>query len=185
MCLSRSAQMARIHGEETSPERVLCAALAARGIVFGAHARTLVGRPGVVIAGAQVANFIDGSSWHGCPTHYLKPRTCTCFWSAKLAKNLERERKQTRDFEALGWRVVRAWEFEAFVVTDDVLDRVTSAIVGPVDTLDEVWRVFCVDVIGTVTDLEGRHMVSLREPRVERFVDAKRTTANWQKPVTK
>lgn len=185
MGLSRSVQMARIHGEDTSPERVLCAALAARGVGFDAHARTPVGRPDVVIVGAQVAVFIDGCFWHGCPTHYVRPRTRTDFWSAKLVENVERDRKQTRDLEALGWRVVRAWEHEVFVATDDVLDRVTGAIDAPADVSDEAWRVFRVDVIDAATDLERRHMVSLREPRVERFVDAKRTTAKWKKPVTK
>lgn len=182
MALSRSAQMARIHGEDTSPERVLCAALLARNISFDAHARTPVGRPDVVMPATQVAVFIDGCFWHGCPTHYVRPRTRTDFWSAKLVENTTRDRKQTRDLEALGWRVVRAWEHEVFVAPDAVLARIERAMRDEDIDEDDAWRVVRVDVLDPATDLERRHMVSLREPITERYVDSKRTTTKWKLP---
>lgn len=182
MALSRSAQMARIHGENTSPERVLCAALTALGVTFDAHARTPVGRPDVVIPSPRVAVFIDGCFWHGCPTHYVRPRTRTDFWSAKLVENTTRDRNQTRDLEVLGWRVVRVWEHEVFTALADVLERVERATRGESEIDDLGWRVVRVDVIDATTDLERRHMVSLRDPPAERFVDAKRYTTKWKKP---
>lgn len=185
MALSRSAQMARIHGEDTSPERVLCAALSARGVAFDTHTRTPVGRPDIVLAANRIAIFIDGCFWHGCPSHYVRPRTRSEFWSAKLVENVERDCKQTRQLEDLGWRVVRAWEHEVFVSIDDVLQRVDCAIRGAPDPGETSWRVRRVEVIDAATDLECRHMVSLREPLQERTIETKRMTTKWKSPKTR
>lgn len=182
MGLSRSAQMARILGEDTSPERVLCAALSTRGVAFDAHARTPVGRPDVVIPSAKVAVFIDGCFWHGCPEHYVRPRSRNEFWTAKLLENTERDRKQTTQLEAIGWCVVRAWEHEVFVALDEVLCRIDRAISGQPSSASEDWRVWRVEVLDAATDLERRHLITLREPPRERFVDAKRSTAKWKVP---
>lgn len=182
MALSRSEQMARIPGEDTSPERLLCAALSRRGLVFDTHARTPVGRPDVVIPAVHLAVFIDGCFWHGCPEHYVRPRTRTGFWSAKLVENTTRDRRQTAELERQGWRVVRAWEHEVFVALDEVVDRIVAAAQGGPGAQGDAWRVFCVDVLDADTDLERRHLVTLRAPGLERVVDAKRTTTKWKIP---
>lgn len=182
MALSRSEQMSRIHGEDTSPERVLSAALQARGVVFDAHARTPVGRPDIVIPSSHVAVFIDGCFWHGCPTHYVRPRTRTEFWSAKLIENTSRDVEQTRDLEVLGWRVVRVWEHEVFTSLPEVLELIERAMRGESMTDDPSWRVVRVDVLDDTTDLERRHMISLRDSQTTHDVDAKRYTTKWKKP---
>jgi DNA mismatch endonuclease (patch repair protein) len=182
MALSRSEQMSRIHGEDTSPERLLCAALSRRGLAFDAHARTPVGRPDVVIPATQVAVFIDGCFWHGCPEHYVRPRTRREFWSAKLVENTTRDRRQTAALELQGWRVVRAWEHEVFVSLEEVVGRVVVAAQGGLGAPEDSWRVFRVDVLDADTDLERRHLVTLRDPQREMVVDAKRTTTKWKVP---
>lgn len=182
MALSRSAQMSRIRGEDTSPERVLCARLTERGVTYNAHARTPVGRPDVVIASSRVAVFIDGCFWHGCPVHYVRPRTRTEFWSAKLIENTRRDRDQTRDLEALGWHVVRAWEHEVFTALPEVVDRIERAVRQEAPADDPAWRVIRVDLIDSDTDLERRYLVSLRAPHVEKTLDVKRYTTKWKTP---
>lgn len=182
MALSRSEQMSRIHGENTSPERLLCAALSKRGLVFDAHARTPVGRPDVVIPAVQVAVFIDGCFWHGCPEHYVRPRTRAEFWAAKLLENTRRDRRQTAALERQGWHVVRVWEHEVFVALDDVVSRiVATAVSGPGEHEDE-WRVFRVELLDADTNLERRYLISLRTPQRERVANVKRTTTKWKCP---
>lgn len=184
MALSRSAQMARIRGADTSPERVLGEALRARGLVFDERVRTPVGRPDIVVSSCRVAVFIDGCFWHGCPTHYVRPRTRTDFWSAKLVENTTRDRNQTHALEALGWRVVRVWEHEVFTVLAEVLARIERTTQGEAPADGEGWRVVRVELLDPVTDLERRHMVSLSDPPQERFVDAKRYTTKWKRRAT-
>jgi DNA mismatch endonuclease (patch repair protein) len=185
MGLTRSEQMSRIRGEDTSPERVLGAALRERGLDFDEHAKTPVGRPDIVFSTLRVAVFIDGCFWHGCPTHYVRPRTKTEFWSNRLRENVARDRTQTRDLEALGWAVVRVWEHEVFTALDAVISRIEERLAGDDGEHDDGWRVLRVDLLDPATDLERRHMVTLRDPAEERFEDVKRYTTKWRIPKAK
>ena len=69
-----------------------------------------------------------------------------------------------------------------FVAPDAVLVRIERAMRGEDIDEDDAWRVVRVDVLDPATDLERRHMVSLREPITERYVDSKRTTTKWKLP---
>lgn len=74
---------------------------------------------------AQVAVFIDGCFWHGCPKHGEVPAANSTWWMAKLARNRERDVATTAHLEALGWTVLRLWEHtppkEAFDKARDML----------------------------------------------------------------
>ncbi len=117
MGLSRSQQMSRIRGRNTRPELALRSALWAGGLRYRLHVRTPHGRPDIVFPAKKVAVFIDGCFWHGCPWHYVRPRSRGEFWASKLRQNVERDRHQTGDLESAGWRVVRVWEHE---LADDI-----------------------------------------------------------------
>ena len=70
-------------------------------------------RPDVVFTRWQVAVFVDGCFWHGCPEHGRRPRTNAGYWSAKVEVNQARDVEQTRALEEAGWRVLRVWEHES------------------------------------------------------------------------
>lgn len=182
MALSRSEQMSRIANANTAPERRVLDALALMDVPFVANGRAPVGRPDVVLDEHHVAVFIDGCFWHGCPTHYVRPTARADFWAEKLLENTTRDREQTGALEALGWRVVRAWEHEVFVDLDAVMARIERAIAGEVPHEDEAWRVYRVDELDRATRLERRFLVSLREPRRESVLDGRRNTAKWKVP---
>ena len=99
MALSRSEQMSRIPGQDTSLNACR-SALWRAGLVSACSRRTPYGRPDVVFPKARVAAFIEGCSWHGCPGHYVRPRTRNEFWSSKLLENVERDRRQTLQLES-------------------------------------------------------------------------------------
>src|SRR5262245_56530052 len=114
MALTRSEQMARIRAKDTSPERLLRCALWRAGLRYRLHRRTETALPDLVFRRDRVVVFVDGCFWHGCPEHYVRPRSRGEFWDTKLARNVERDRAQTRDLEARGWRVCRIWEHAVF-----------------------------------------------------------------------
>lgn len=60
----------------------------------------------------QVAVFVDGCFWHGCPVHGTLPQSNGSWWQEKLAKNVARDEQTSRHLEAFGWTVVRVWEHE-------------------------------------------------------------------------
>lgn len=82
-------------------------------------------RPDVVLVSARIALFIDGCFWHACPQHGTQPTVNGSYWSAKLTRNVERDRAVNVSLSAAGWTVIRAWEHEA---ADSVLQRVIAVL---------------------------------------------------------
>lgn len=99
----------------TKPERILRSELHRRGLRFRKDYRLDLGtarpRPDIVFTRAKVAVFVDGCFWHSCPSHRGKlPKTNADFWSAKLARTVERDRQHDETLRAAGWTVIRVWE---------------------------------------------------------------------------
>src|SRR5262245_28894726 len=147
MGLSRSQQMARIRAKNTWLEKYLRSALWQRGHRYRLHAMTPAGRPDLVFRKRKVAVFIDGCFWHGCPDHYVFPRTKREFWLAKLRANVERDQRQMRDLTAAGWAAVRVWEHDVYEQPERVLDLIERALAFPAKVQVEGWRVERVEVL--------------------------------------
>lgn len=182
MALSRSEQMSRIRGKDTAPEQRLRSALWSAGLRYRLHTRTPHGRPDVVFIGAKVAVFIDGCFWHGCPAHYVRPRTRCEFWAQKLWANVDRDRLQTNRLEDDGWKAVRVLEHRVFEELPKVVDEVAAAVAGVEATTGVDWRVVRVEVIDEVNEIERRHLVALRDPRLTQIVEGRRMTTKWRRP---
>lgn len=181
MALDRSQQMSRIRGSDTKPELILRKLLWRSGLRYRLHARTPVGRPDIVFPGKKVAVFVDGCFWHGCPDHYVRPRSSEAFWAEKLRTNTQRDIEQTRKLEDLGWKVCRLWEHEVFETPDRVVGLVQSAVnTGPLKTRSS-WRVVRVQPLDPEdSSLERRFMCQLRDPGRKRQITRKRTTEKWK-----
>lgn len=168
--------MARIRGKDTLPELALGDEIRRLGARYRRYAKTPVGRPDFVFPSARVAVFVDGCQWHGCPDHYVRPRTRNDFWGAKLLENVGRDVRQTRELAALGWTVLRVWEHEVGIDAVGVARRVVAAVAGSLGRRAADWRVYRVEVIDPVADLEHRFEVSLRAPKRTRDVVRVRST---------
>jgi DNA mismatch endonuclease (patch repair protein) len=116
--------------KDTRPEQALRSDLHRRGLRFRKHDALLSGgrcRPDIVFRKARLAVFVDGCFWHGCPDHGTRPVTNSAYWSAKLDRNMERDREYDVLLERAGWRVVRVWEHEE---VSTAADRVERALTG-------------------------------------------------------
>ena len=114
---------------DTSPELRLRSALHRRGLRFRKHFRIDVGAvrvtPDVVFPRRRLAVFVDGCFWHGCPEHGTRPATNVGYWSAKLARNRERDARVNDALGLAGWEVLRLWEH---VPPEEAVETVTSAV---------------------------------------------------------
>jgi DNA mismatch endonuclease (patch repair protein) len=72
--------------------------------------RDVPGRPDLVWKGRRAAVFVDGAFWHGHPDHYWGQSGA--FWDQKIARNQQRDHRVNNELAALGWRVLRLWDFE-------------------------------------------------------------------------
>jgi len=110
-----SRRMRATAGRDNAAERALRSALHATGLRFRIHRRLLPGSTrttDVVLPRAQVAVFVDGCFWHGCPIHGTWPKRNSEWWRAKIDANRRRDRDTDTRLSALGWEVVRIWEHE-------------------------------------------------------------------------
>lgn len=181
VALTRSENMARIKGRDTSPEHRLRQALWAIGLSYRKQLSIEGVRPDIVFLGLRIAVFVDGCFWHGCPVHYVRPRSRTDFWSSKLMTNVERDMKQTAMLESRGWTVLRFWEHEV----DSDLGRVISEMRRVFDSGEPViggdMRVISVVPVNGEVNLEDRHLVSFRESTLRKVIQCVRLTTKWKR----
>jgi DNA mismatch endonuclease (patch repair protein) len=86
--------------------------------------------------------FIDGCYWHGCPDHFVLPKTNPDYWRAKIGRNMERDAETDDRLKADGWLVLRFWEHEpaeqcAAAVCEAVASRRPGAPVSQMKTRGE------------------------------------------------
>lgn len=125
-----SARMRATPQKDTPPELQLRRELHSRGFRYRVdHSLRPItrGRPDLVFPSEEVAVFVDGCFWHCCPEHVTVPKTNREWWENKLANNVERDRRHTRELEQAGWEVLRIWEHEDAVAAADRVERVVLA----------------------------------------------------------
>jgi DNA mismatch endonuclease (patch repair protein) len=100
---------------DTAPEVALRSALHRSGLRFRKHVRPLSSlrcTADAVFPRERIAVFSDGCWWHRCPVHSTIPKANGDWWSQKLDRNFERDRRNDAALELAGWAVVRVWEHE-------------------------------------------------------------------------
>jgi len=179
MGLTRSQQMSRIRDRDSRPERVLRRLLWSRGHRYRLQFRTPAGRADIALPSRQVAIFIDGCFWHGCPLHYVRPRGRAEFWASKLAQNVDRDIRQTKQLEDSGWLAIRLWEHEILEDPFGSVDVIEKVLSGPCRRPRRVWRVRSARLVDETNDLEERELVEIRGLISPRHHLRKRTTTKW------
>ncbi|MFJ3614445.1 very short patch repair endonuclease [Streptomyces hydrogenans] len=113
---ARRRNMQAIRSRDTKPEQLVRRLLHAQGLRYRVAARPLPGlrrTADIVFRPVKVAVFIDGCYWHGCPEHYVAPRTNPGYWSGKVAGNMARDGDTDQRLQEAGWTVLRFWEHES------------------------------------------------------------------------
>jgi DNA mismatch endonuclease (patch repair protein) len=123
-----SRRMARQRRRDTAAEVEIRQILHARGLRYRIDL-VLPGLPrrraDLTFASSRVIVFVDGCFWHRCPEHKTAPKRNGAWWSAKLTRNVERDRETDAHLAELGWSVVRIWEHED---PECAADRVEAAV---------------------------------------------------------
>lgn len=109
--MSRSENMSRIRGKDTSIEILLRKALWSKNIRYRKNCKDVYGKPDICFKGKKVAVFCDSEYWHG---KYLQegryiPKTNTEFWVNKIQSNIDRDFKVNEELQSQGWTVIRFW----------------------------------------------------------------------------
>lgn len=110
----RSERMSRIRSRDTKPEIALRKALHGLGFRFRLHKTDLPGKPDLVLTKYRCVIFVHGCFWHrhpGCKVA-TTPKSNTAFWVDKFTRNVDRDKRNTRQLEEGGWHVITVWECE-------------------------------------------------------------------------
>ena len=128
----RSRAMAAVGSRDTKYETLVRSALHQQGFRFRKNDRRYPGKPDILLPKYQVAIFINGCFWHaheGCKRADL-PKTRADFWSAKIARNRERDREQESALTAAGFRVLTVWECELMADFSEKVQHLINEIQG-------------------------------------------------------
>lgn len=100
---------------DTKPELRIRSALHRSGLryrVDTAPLKSVRHRADIVLTRVHVAVFIDGCFWHGCPEHFIPPKTNAEYCRQKIQRNRDRDKETDRILADAGWTVLRFWEHE-------------------------------------------------------------------------
>ena len=107
----RSKIMSAVRSNNTGLEKSffewLMEATEGRAII---HPKNIVGSPDAILEVPRIAFFLDSCFWHGCKLHYRAPKSNRGYWSLKIKRNRDRDRRVKICLKKEGWRVVRIWE---------------------------------------------------------------------------
>jgi DNA mismatch endonuclease (patch repair protein) len=103
--------MRAIRSKNTQPEIQVRKLLHAAGFRFRLHRKDLPGNPDIVLPKHRAVIFVHGCFWHGHQCHLFKlPGSRTEFWQGKISKNQQRDIRDIRELQEIGWRVLTIWE---------------------------------------------------------------------------
>lgn len=124
----RSLMMAKVRNKNTAPEIVVRRKLHAASLRFRLHRKDLPGKPDIVLPRYKVAVFVHGCFWHGhdCARGKI-PTSNIEFWSAKIGKNIIRDRAAQTALAASDWASVTIWQCQLTQSVDDLIDRLRES----------------------------------------------------------
>ena len=108
----RSLNMSKIKSKNTKPEEYIRKRLYEKGYRYRKNYSSVFGHPDIWIPKHKVAVFVNGCYWHrhkGCK-YATMPKSNVDFWEKKLYGNRERDERNQKELESMGWNVITVWE---------------------------------------------------------------------------
>ena len=109
----RSVNMSHIRSINSQPEEIVRKYLFSQGFRYRKNLKKLPGCPDIVLPKYRTVVFVNGCFWHkhNC-SRFVWPSSNQDYWMPKILRNVERDRKNTEELEALEWNVITVWECE-------------------------------------------------------------------------
>jgi len=108
----RSQIMSRVRAIDTKPEIRIRKFLFSNGFRYRKNVKSLPGKPDIVLAKYKTVISVNGCFWHGhknCEASTL-PKSKIEYWSKKIKGNISRDKRNTKELNKLGWKVIVIWE---------------------------------------------------------------------------
>lgn len=132
---TRSFNMSRITAKDTKPELLVRKYLFSKGFRYRVNVKDLPGKPDIVLPKYRTVIFIHGCFWHGhedCK-YFVIPKTRTEWWTEKIRKNTERDKKVHTELKAISWNIMTIWECQLKA------QKRQQTLVGIIALLEKLW----------------------------------------------
>lgn len=109
----RSEIMGSIRSKNTSPELIVRHIVFKMGYRYRLFRTDLPGKPDLAFIKLKKVIFVNGCFWHGhnCRNN-LRPKTNEEYWNRKITQNIERDKRNYRKLNRIGWSYCVIWECE-------------------------------------------------------------------------
>ncbi len=105
--------MSSVKSSNTGLEKNLFSLLKKNGVGnFTKHPKNIPGKPDLAFKKLKIAVFIDSCFWHGCPSHLRMPKSNRGYWTAKIERNIARDKEVRALLRRNGWSVLQIWEHD-------------------------------------------------------------------------
>ena len=126
----RRKNMQAIRSKDTSIEIALRTALWHRGVRYRKNYKQLPGKPDIAITKYKIVVFCDSDYWHGYDweNRHQRIKSNRDYWIPKIERNMARDKEITAQLQAMGWIVLRFWEWQIKKRLNECVDVVIKTI---------------------------------------------------------
>ena len=126
----RRKNMQAIRSTDTSIEIALRTALWHRGVRYRKNYKQLPGKPDIAITKYRIVVFCDSDYWHGYDweNRHQRIKSNRDYWIPKIERNMARDKEITAQLQAMGWIVLRFWEWQIKKRLNECVDIVIKTI---------------------------------------------------------
>jgi len=142
--MTRSENMSRVKNKDTKPEVYLRKLLWHEGFRYRINYKDLPGRPDIYIPKYKAAIFVNGCFWHiheGCKLSSI-PKTNYDFWKAKLEGNAERDKKNYKELNDMGIKVIIVWgcEIKEMIKDEKIKKNMLLKLIKSINGISDAYR---------------------------------------------
>ena len=116
--------MSRVRSKDSKIEVDFRKALWQAGYRYRKNAKNYFGKPDIILKKYKTVIFIDSCFWHGCKKHLRLPASNKKYWIDKIERNKKRDKKVSKYYKKIGWRIIRIWEHELKSSNREILKEV-------------------------------------------------------------
>lgn len=124
----RSEIMSRVKSRDSKIETLFRKELWKAGFRYRKNSSKYFGKPDIVLPKYKTAIFVDSCFWHGCKKHCRIPTASKKYWTAKIERNIARDKEVSKHYKKQSWKIFRIWEHELRNKTEKIIGRIKNCL---------------------------------------------------------
>lgn len=124
----RSEIMSKVKSKDSKIEVDFRKSIWKAGFKYRKNPTKYFGKPDIVLPKHKMAIFVDSCFWHGCKKHCRIPTARKKYWTAKIDRNIARDKEVSKYYKKQGWKIFRIWEHDLLKKQDKIIKSMLADI---------------------------------------------------------